>query len=57
MWFYPRVVYCYVVYIPVINLNNTEHVAFYLLLAVMTTRPLQKKVEALCGFAAQNGAF
>ncbi|CNH38132.1 RTX family toxin transporter [Yersinia kristensenii] len=30
---------------------------FYLLLAALTTRPLQKKVEMLCGCAAQNGAF
>ncbi|CNJ89487.1 RTX family toxin transporter [Yersinia mollaretii] len=30
---------------------------FYLLLAALTTRPLQKRVEVLCGCAAQNGAF
>lgn len=30
---------------------------FYLLLATLTTRPLQKKVQVLCGCAAQNGAF
>lgn len=30
---------------------------FYLLLATLTTRPLQKRVEVLCGCAAQNGAF
>ncbi|MFL4555681.1 peptidase domain-containing ABC transporter [Yersinia kristensenii] len=29
----------------------------YLLLAALTTRPLQKKVEVLCSCAAQNGAF
>lgn len=30
---------------------------FYLLLATLTTRPLQKRVEVLCCCAAQNGAF
>lgn len=29
----------------------------YLLLAALTTRPLQKRVEVLCCCAAQNGAF
>lgn len=29
----------------------------YLLLAALTTRPLQQKVAVLCGCAAQNGAF
>jgi ATP-binding cassette subfamily B protein RtxB len=29
----------------------------YLLLAALTTRPLQQKVEVLCGCAAHNGAF
>ncbi len=42
---------------PLLTLIILSTLPFYLLLAVMTTRPLQKKVEALCGFAAQNGAF
>ncbi|WP_145479607.1 peptidase domain-containing ABC transporter [Yersinia similis] len=42
---------------PLLTLIILSTLPFYLLLAGMTTRPLQKKVETLCSFAAQNGAF
>ncbi|CNH10221.1 peptidase domain-containing ABC transporter [Yersinia pekkanenii] len=42
---------------PLLTLIILGTLPFYLLLAVLTTRPLQKKVALLCGCAAQNGAF
>ncbi|MGE4799774.1 peptidase domain-containing ABC transporter [Yersinia hibernica] len=42
---------------PLLTLLVLATLPFYLLLAALTTRPLQKKVEVLCGCAARNGAF
>jgi ATP-binding cassette, subfamily B, bacterial RtxB len=42
---------------PLLTLITLGTLPFYLLLAALTTRPLQKKVEVLCGCAAKNGAF
>ncbi len=42
---------------PLLTLIILATLPLYLLLAALTTRPLQKKVEVLCSCAAQNGAF
>lgn len=42
---------------PLLTLITLGTLPLYVLLAALTTRPLQKKVEILCGCAAQNGAF
>lgn len=42
---------------PLLTFIVLSSLPLYLLLAALTTRPLQKKVEVLCGCAAQNGAF
>lgn len=42
---------------PLLTLIILGTLPLYLLLAALTTRPLQQKVEVLCGCAAQNGAF
>lgn len=42
---------------PLLTLIVLSTLPFYLLLAAVTTRPLQTKVEVLCGVAAQNSAF
>ncbi|WP_145537666.1 peptidase domain-containing ABC transporter [Yersinia alsatica] len=42
---------------PLLTLIVLATLPFYLLLAALSTRPLQKKVSVLCTCAAQNGAF
>ncbi|CQH14232.1 peptidase domain-containing ABC transporter [Yersinia enterocolitica] len=42
---------------PLLTLIVLATLPLYLLLAALTTRPLQKRVEVLCSCAAQNGAF
>lgn len=42
---------------PLLTLIVLGSLPLYLLLAALSTRPLQKKVSRLCGCAAQNGAF
>lgn len=42
---------------PYLTLVTLAAIPFFVLLAALTTKPLQKRVEELCGFAAQNGSF
>lgn len=42
---------------PYLTLVALIAIPFFVLLAALTTKPLQKRVEQLCCFAAQNGSF